>query len=715
MAEELNEEDLKLLLTIDPDTTEIEPALVRLGKEIDDIADGGMKKMTDALKSQRGQLANIQDLMGDRRAVLAQQVKQEWDLVEANRALDAAKVSERLKLTRQDPQHETIDLAAIRERKELFHQEEMSRLRMQAATADDWIDPAKVRERLELENKITAARQRYADVEQRIRDDLAGTEGPREVVVGVRTDDARVADQLVVLNREMTAELDKQKDAHAAIKAATDPSLSLLRQEVEGQRQVTAEMEHQAQLAAIRDQMDPSKLADEIRRRKELTAEQEKLNKARANEEHEQNRPGFFQKLMQDPGGSMKEMGSKAGGFFKDMAGEFSKGGVGGVVDKVVGGGAAGGATTGGAGATNMLLGGILGGQGGGGALGQMGGMLGETVGGPVGAMVGEMVGKAVQAGLEMPAKLIAGGFNLIDSSLKSLQGELGPVGMAFDMVGGAADMAVSGISAVSPALGAMVAPLAAIPGTIKSILETLTGFSALASPSSHQQLKLATDDTMAVIGHSFLPMLRMITDGVRLFGDVVATVLPNEAEMTLGLQDIRGMFDEFKEDLRGITSEIGPIVRIWFIGALKLLAVGIKMTVAPIMLLVKGLSMLWSPISDLLGLLGVAAEMRTSEGAAARGTSLQGIDEYQRQLQLEAFKQPGTPGMAQLPTTVDGIARTLTEISNFIRGFTLDGLAGAIRRGLTGGGDGPSPVAAAVRFGVFGNLGGMFGGGGTP
>lgn len=744
-----SDDDLKLVMTVDPDTSAITKELDQLGGTVDKIADDGMEKITKSLKAQRDQIASANQLLGPRADLLKQEVANRWEMVEAQKALDDAKATEELNLRRpvatapqsqaassdiSNPQQllaqlkaldqqkealksiqsmldptlltervrltemerdlkaqlavETIrqtmsDEAAVRKRinqeKELMQelgklkeledsirketeqqteeltlqQDELQKVNAALEQQQEIVerlavalDPSLIQRRIDLSEQEAEARAKIAAVEESLRskvptssrapdarrnaareltseinkqrdaqaalqamDDPALTalrmrtraEGDitaelqhqsevaalrskmdpdsiadtvrkqREMTEAQETYNAALkradADPIRDAAKELTKEILQQREIRASLNALEDPALANLRARSDSEKSITAELQHQADLAAIRAQMEPKALADAVRRQRELTKAQEELSKAKSAEQHEQGRPGTFQRLFSDPGKALSDMAANASKFFSEMGSEFGKGGVGGVIDKTLGGG---GEKEGGAGATNMLLGGILGGQGGGDVLGQVGGMLGTAIAGPAGAVVGEMVGKAVQGGIELPAKIVADGFALIGSSLNELSGTLGPIGMGLELASGAAEAFVGAVATVSPALASVIGPLAKLPAVLKGILETLTSFAGKASPASIMMFQYAIEDVQAVIGGSFLPVLRLMRDGVRLFGDTLATILPNFRQVGEAMTVFTNAFHEANMQIRASLAVIGPQIRTVLIDTIR-------------------------------------------------------------------------------------------------------------------------------------------------
>lgn len=348
------------------------------------------------------------------------------------------------------------------------------------------------------------------------------------------------------------------------------------------------------------------------------------------------------------------------------------------------------------------MLGGMLGGSGGGGMLGQALGMAGSALGWSIGAMIGEVIGKVGPQAVAVPAKAITASLKGLGTGLRELGGALGPIGAGFEMLTGginAVGDAIKSIPLVGDLLGPMVDALAMMPSLLKGITSTLVSFTAKASPGIFGTWTRALEDVQAVIGHSFLPVLELMRDSVRLFGDVLANILPSSTEVRTALIGLRGTFSEVSGVIRESLREIGPEMREMFVGMIKELSYAMKdlaPAIKPLIEIVTMLARLFGVymtgmaaqlkiimpvitaaigafatnmrlLLSVFGLSGTSGliqkQDRSSGGAAARQASFQGFEEYQRQLQLSAFTEPGTQTMASLPTTVGTMSTTLSNV----------------------------------------------------
>lgn len=274
--------------------------------------------------------------------------------------------------------------------------------------------------------------------------------------------------------------------------------------------------------------------------------------------------------------------------------------------------------------------------------------LIGASVGGLVGSLkLGlEAVPKALGSMVAAPAKLAASSLGLLGNSLRALEGPLGPIGMGLDLLTTGLET-ISGVIKGIPLVGSILGPLsdvlAGIPGIFKDITTTLVGFAATASPGMFKRYQVALQDVQGVIGQAFLPFLELMTDGIRLFGDVLANVLPNMSEVRAALSSTFGEFANFGQEMRKTMAEIGPTIRGVIIKGLQQLSHWLGVVGRAAMLLAKQFGLTFKSMKPDAAAAGLAGGPRTSAGASAQPVRIEGIDEYTKALQTAAFAAPGT------------------------------------------------------------------------
>jgi hypothetical protein len=444
----------------------------------------------------------------------------------------------------------------------------------------------------------------------------------------------------------------------AALKVTDDAGT--IKSRVDAEKEITRQR-HEQQILALKAGLDPEAIKERVRREREISELRRATGKAEDKERREQERPGFFQKAGEDPGKAISGLMAGLGSVFKEVKEEFGKGGIGGVIDSLFAGkGGKGNDDTGG------LLANIVGGIGGGGSLGRIGAMAGEKAGGAQGAEAGRELAEMVPKVIGAPAELVAGALSDLGGALSSLGGTLGPIGAGFDLISnvmGKVGSAVKAIPVVGEVLGPFVDALTAIPGILKGVTETLTSLAAKASPAAFELFGMAVDDVQAAVGQAFVPVLYLMRDAVRLVGDVLANILPNMDEVSGALGGFREAFAELGNEIRELMTEIGPLIRENLIFMLQEVGFVLTVVVKIIGQWVSVLTFLLRPLKSLLELMGVDTRMRSGVGAAARPAQFAGLEEYQKQLQLSAYREPGAvPAEDKVPNILEQILTWLQE-----------------------------------------------------
>ncbi len=337
--------------------------------------------------------------------------------------------------------------------------------------------------------------------------------------------------------------------------------------------------------------------------------------------------------------------------------------------------------------------------------VGQGANWVGKKVLGPAGAVAGAAV---------------VGGLSALSNSLRELRTPLGPVGIGFNILGSALSglaSVVKKIPNIGPILGPILEAAAAVPAILKDITETLVSFAAKASPAQFAMWQMALEDVQGVIGQSFLPVLELMRNSVRLFGETLANLLPSEGEVYDALKQLREGFQEFAKSVREVLKDIGPTIRQHLVGVLKDLAfhmtnfmksidvkalgdmvlalAELQKALAPISnafnilvtsaltgfinglaklitMLSHGTTSLVNAIRSLFGLRKITLDklgpgsLRSDIGAAAHPAQISGIEEYQKKLQTSAYSMPGNT-MDDVPSMVNDIDNTLTDMKQWL------------------------------------------------
>jgi hypothetical protein len=361
---------------------------------------------------------------------------------------------------------------------------------------------------------------------------------------------------------------------------------------------------------------------------------------------------------------------------------DFQKGGVKGGLKGMFG------TEEGAAGAVGNVLGG-------GKMLGSMGKMLGTAIGGPIVGAVGQYVAEKIPDAIAGPAKLATGALRGVGDSLKGLQGLLGPVDVGFDLIGKGMGLFTDKIKSI-PLVGEVVGPMldqfTMMPGLIKDITHSLTSMAIVASPAAGKQLELATRDVQGVIGQSFLPVLQMMTKGIRFAGDVIATVLPSYQDVSSALSGLRGTFSEFGDTIKQLLKDVGPEMKSGLIEGLRIGANAMSLFVKGLDKFAKGVDMAAKIIGTNLRMVGInnslglgLGSMKSARGAGSGQASFDSFEGYEQKLQQGAYSS-GAMTMDQVPNFVSGISKGIDILVSSLQWMTEEGLKRAVAAVIPGG-----------------------------
>src|SRR5262249_36541024 len=100
------------------------------------------------------------------------------------------------------------------------------------------------------------------------------------------------------------------------------------------------------------------------------------------------------------------------------------------------------------------------------------------------------------------------------------------------------------------------------LPAVFKDITSSMVRMASVASPAAFRAWAVALEDVQGVIGRTFVPVLNLMREGVRLFGDVLAEVLPNQQEVGAALAEFRQAFRDMGREVRAVMATAGPDIR---------------------------------------------------------------------------------------------------------------------------------------------------------
>jgi hypothetical protein len=503
-------------------------------------------------------------------------------------------------------------------------------------------------------------------------------------------------------------DMQKVEDAFKTVAKLVDDTSATLKKEIEASLQ-----NQRKELERIQVLMRPDMLERQVKLEKDLLDMRKQHAKLLEQERHRQEGPGLFQRLFQEPKKVLNEATKHFGDWWKDITSEFKKSGFGGLIDRGLRGLRGNDNTAN----SNKLLGSILGSvMNGGSALGSIFGMVGEALAGPEGAAIGGMVARVLPQILAAPARMLTATLGGVSHNLNSLNSQLGVTGTAFNVLSGGVQT-FSNIVKMIPVIGELLGPLldelAMMPRIAKELVSTLTAYSRYASPAVAKQLQIANEDVLSAFGGKFVPFVESMIEVSRAFNEVVSNLLPSGQELRETLGPLREDFRSLIQAGRELLREVGPVWReiigTWFkqfVTHVRIVIGAVTGLVDVFTSLAEAIRKVRNPILDLLGFDRIEKQDELRYSMAARNVSIQGFEEYERQLQMEAYRQPAQGDMPTMVNSIDRnvaqIAALLTRLITLPLGSAIGEVAEAtVRRGMESVGAGS--VTRAAVFGAAG------------
>jgi len=327
------------------------------------------------------------------------------------------------------------------------------------------------------------------------------------------------------------------------------------------------------------------------------------------------------------------------------------------------------------------------------GAVGAMSGAIGGAMGGPVGLIISMLPELAKMSGeiqkMMNPITHVNSAFKTLNTSLKGLQGPLGAIGLAFDGVSAGFDMMfghIKDIPLVGDLLGGVIDQYIQAPKIIKETVGILTEMAGKVSPAHAERMALAIDDTSAVIGRAFLPVMEVMTDTLRGFGDVMATIIPSSDEMRSVLEEIKPSLYEMGNAFKEVYRHLGPFIRKSFITGFRVLGTVISAVA-------KAVTTVTQAFSGFLSMIGFQREeLRSSRGLAYRQAQMQSFGSYAEEIYTNAYSMgsasPQEETVSQLNilnTTARAILAVMTGGMSEVFGGNGRGGGGSFVGGMLG------------------------------
>jgi hypothetical protein len=220
-----------------------------------------------------------------------------------------------------------------------------------------------------------------------------------------------------------------------------------------------------------------------------------------------------------------------------------------------------------------------------------------------------------------------------------------GAAGGLAKSLGGLAEVA----GPVGLAIAGVVAGLGLAYEAFNKLTDTVVGFVGKANPVYVQRWQFALDDAQAVIGQKLVPVLDLMTEGVRLVGDTLATILPSASDVKDALSPIA----EALKDVRSEAATLAPVIRQLISTGLGTLKIALQVATLPL-----------RAFAALLRGLGVIGEdkLTSSVGAAARPASFGGVEDYVKKTYESAFSA-GAGKEVELPKVLSKLEIAIDKL----------------------------------------------------
>ena len=187
--------------------------------------------------------------------------------------------------------------------------------------------------------------------------------------------------------------------------------------------------------------------------------------------------------------------------------------------------------------------------------------------------------GAAMDIGRSLPGGGMLGGIgNVVGAATgkgaSAVSGALGGLGMSAAAAGP--------IGAIVAAVPAVIGSLGQFAGALDQLKGTIVSLAGFASPGALIRWNLAMDRATATLGRSLIPVLDTLTHGLQIFGDVLASVLPSQAEMRAAMEPVNQALRELRPvlaDMVPLWKELANVGLRSFAKALELATAGMRVS----------------------------------------------------------------------------------------------------------------------------------------
>lgn len=296
-----------------------------------------------------------------------------------------------------------------------------------------------------------------------------------------------------------------------------------------------------------------------------------------------------------------------------------------------------------------------------------------------------EKAQEAYNRALEAERRRQGAGGGLLGQLGRLIQGRGGLAGSVAGLFGGGGSAL-----AVGGPVGAIAAVASQVVNSIQRMYQAMVGLVASANPAVVELYHRAWADLGAVVGRTLVPIVKMATEVVRVFGDFLANILPSASEWSKVMQQIRPALDE----MRNAIMDLAPTIRAVLVGMIRTAAVAIGAMAKQLALVIKVAQMM-PQVALAKALFGGKEEAKaTSMGAAASQARYVDIEEIGRQAALSAYSQGAGGPDVQTADNTRSAAATLKSILDHFRDYTLKRLTASKSEAAQGG------IAAGLQAG---------------
>lgn len=130
--------------------------------------------------------------------------------------------------------------------------------------------------------------------------------------------------------------------------------------------------------------------------------------------------------------------------------------------------------------------------------------------------------------------------------------------------------------------------------------------------PTVTERFNRASDDTTAVIGSRLVPVVRLLTEWMRLWGDLLQTILPSANDFAEALSPISDYF----KDVRKALEDVAPALKAMIKDGLILFTITLRAALFPLKLVMQAFDALFHALG------GQSQKLADSTNAAARSIS---------------------------------------------------------------------------------------------